>query len=160
MKREEAIGEAIDRANEAARHRGPSRARKAMLAQPLTVGPITIDTLNLLTHLCLEEIGHPMLVPDSPDAPKVRPRDVLNMLYIFANPDDAYEIIGGVADQPEALAAISRASAAWARSIPAHLIPELQAAVRRAYSAGQPPGADLSAPQPAPSESEGADPLP
>lgn len=159
--RAEAIGEAIDTAQAEARHRGPSRARRALLAQPIKVGPVTLDPFNLLVNACMEEINHPMLYAGIPGAPPVRPRDILNLLFIFACPVTAYEMIGQGGPDEEIRARVGSAAAAWARTVPATIIPDLRDAVQRAFAEGQPPAVPGSgSPPPEAIEGGDTDPLP
>lgn len=155
MKREEAIGEAIDEHNEQAQGRSPSRARKALTAQAVTVAGIAFEPYSITHTVVLEELEHPVLAGS-----KVEPkaRDMVDLIYIFAHPDEAYELI----EQPEGRAELRRRAGRFCSKIPAQAIPEITRTIHELFRRAQPPGADaVDTPgsEPSDAEGEGAGPL-
>ena len=90
----------VDDHNAETQGRTPERARSAFLAQPREVAGLTIHPSNLGTQILLEEINHPILevakaqTADEAAAVQIGARDILNLIYIFAQPEEAWRTIG------------------------------------------------------------------
>lgn len=78
----------------------PQRAREALLAQPIEVAGYTVHPASLNSQILLEEIDHPILrAAQAPDAETAAAtpftgRDVLNLIYIFTHPEEAWRTMG------------------------------------------------------------------
>lgn len=80
--------------------RSPQRTRNAFLAQPTEIAGVPIYPLNLAMHILLEDLGHPILkaaqASTAEEAAKVAisARDVLQLIFIFSDPEEAYRSFG------------------------------------------------------------------
>ena len=77
----------------------PERARSAFHAGSREVAGLTISPVTLATQILLEEIGHPVLQifkaasPEAAEAIQIGARDVLNLIFVFAHPEEAWRTI-------------------------------------------------------------------
>jgi hypothetical protein len=133
IQRMEAIAEASDAHNERSQKISPTRAREALMSGPRRIGRILLHPPSLLHTCCLEAIEHPILGLD-PDA-KARPLDVVHLIYIFAEPQRAFDLL-----EEEGKSAFTAAARAFAGTIPAGDVNDLVDAIRELNTKGQPPG--------------------
>lgn len=80
--------------------RTPARARAALLAGPVEVAGYTVHPASLNSQILLEEIDHPILraaqagSPEAAAAVPITSRDILNLLFIFTKPEEAWRTMG------------------------------------------------------------------
>lgn len=90
----------VDQHNESTQGRTPERARAALLAQPREVEGLRIHPVTLGIQILLEEINHPVLQAakaasaEEAAAVQIGARDVLHLIFIFAQPEEAWRAIG------------------------------------------------------------------
>lgn len=148
------FAQVVDAHNEASQHRTPQIARHALLAQPIQVAGLTVHPPSLLTQILLEEIDHPILraaaarTEEDAQAVAITSRDILTLIFIFTQPDEAWRTIGM---SKENFAASARD---FGMSIPAHIVAELVPAIQ-----GMLRTANRAIPAEAGKGSEGAHPL-
>lgn len=94
------FGAAVDAHNAENQGRTPERARAAFLAGPRDVAGLTIHPCTLATQILLEEINHPILQVSKAQseaeaaAVVVGARDILNLIFVFAKPEEAWRTLG------------------------------------------------------------------
>lgn len=144
----------VDKHNAATSGLTPARSRAAFLAQPREVAGLTIHPVHLGAQILLEEINHPILKvakassPEEAAAISIGARDVLHLIFIFAQPEQAWSALG---DSREAFDAAARD---FSFSVPPAVVAEAVPVIRdMLFQSGRTiPGTSQ--------ESEGADPFP
>ena len=90
----------VESHEEATGGRTPARAREALLAGPIEVAGLTVHPASINSQILLEDIDHPILkmaaASSAEEAAKVTmgARDVLNLIFIFTNPEEAWRTMG------------------------------------------------------------------
>lgn len=88
----------VDAHNAKTEGRTPDRVRAGLMAQPITVGGLTIHPVSIGVTILLEDIDHPILQLSQAKTQEERlaiaetigGRDLLRLIYIFAQPEDAW----------------------------------------------------------------------
>lgn len=90
----------VEAHNAATAGKTPQRAREALLAGPREIGEgLTIHPANLCTQIILEDIAHPIMKVIAASSPEealkveLTGRDVLNLIFIFAQPEEAWRAL-------------------------------------------------------------------
>jgi hypothetical protein len=96
----QAFVNAVDQHEQATIGRSPQRTRNAFLAQPVIVDGVSIYPVNLSIQILLEDLDHPILksaraaTPEEAAKIQFSARDLLRLIFIFSDPEEAYRSFG------------------------------------------------------------------
>lgn len=116
---------AID-ASMAGTHRNPAVIRQAFLANPITVGSITLRPLTLATYMLLEEIESPLIEEAGTGVGEFSIRDMGAAVYVLSQPEETV-----MAAIEKGRPHFNRVVLKWAAKVPAPDLMALGQAVAR-----------------------------